>query len=58
VESGENGRTKLGSFLVFLVALVAEYGMGWNESDMDEMETELGLWGGLLTSHMQLKCFQ
>ena len=29
VEGGENARTKLGSFLVFLVFLVAEDGMGW-----------------------------
>ena len=42
VESGENGRTKLGSFLVFLVFLVAENGMGWMISGMHELGTDLG----------------
>ena len=29
VEGGENARTKLGSFLVFLVFLVDDSGIGW-----------------------------
>ena len=37
MESGENGRTKLGSFLVFLVFLVADL-------SVYELSLELGLW--------------
>ena len=42
MESGENGRTKLGSFLVFLVA---EYGMGWLISGMDELCNSITVMG-------------
>ena len=44
MESGENGRTKLGSFLVFLVFLVAESLMWWLIWVCMNCVMELGLW--------------
>ena len=53
MESGENGRTKLGSFLVFLVFLVAEYGMGWLILGMDELCNSIRVMGWLPTALLQ-----
>ena len=44
MESGENGRTKLGSFLVFLVFLVAECVKMVADLSVYELSLELGLW--------------
>ena len=50
VESGENGRTKLGSFLVFLVFLVAENGMGWMVFGIHELGNWLRVLGWSVNS--------